>query len=68
MYSLGISLHRLPGQPVTMTRSETWTSAAPTCWANRAKWKLRDKLKAAAMDRTDTLHEGKKYINCGVES
>jgi len=69
MYPFGISLHRLPGQPVNMPRFETWTSVARNWRTNHAKLTLRDKLKAAAMDRICTIHDGeKKYLNCGAES
>jgi len=54
MYSLGIRLHRLQGQPVTVTRFETWTSAARNWRTNDAKLTLRYNLQADAMDRTRT--------------
>jgi hypothetical protein len=70
MYSLGISLRRLPGQTVRMTRFEMWTSVARNWRTNHAKLTLRHKLNAAAMERTRTVHEGgiNKYINYGAES
>jgi hypothetical protein len=68
MYSLGIDLHRLPGQTVTMARFETWTSVARNWRTNHAKLTWCDKLKAAAMDRTLTLHEGEKNTQTVVQN
>jgi len=68
MFSLGISLHRLPGQTVAMTRFETWTSVVRNWRTNHAKLTLRDKLRAAAMDRIRTLHEGEKNTYTVVQN
>ena len=52
-----------------MTRFETWTSVAGNWRTNHAKMTLRDyDLKAAAMDRTRTLHEGAKNTQAVVQN
>jgi hypothetical protein len=62
MYPFGISLHRLPGQPVTVPRFETRTSLAQNGGTYLAKLTLRDKTKGCCYG-PDMYHTwGRKKI------